>query len=29
MGVDDGAIDSLRVWFDIVYDELKKEWKSS
>jgi hypothetical protein len=26
--VDDHAIDSLRVWFDIDYDELVKEWKS-
>jgi hypothetical protein len=29
MAVDDHAIDSLRVWFDIEYDELKKEWKSN
>ncbi|WP_409276405.1 hypothetical protein V1499_23025 (plasmid) [Neobacillus sp. SCS-31] len=28
MAVDDHAIDSLRTWFDIEYDELKKEWKS-
>ncbi|MCM3405940.1 hypothetical protein [Cytobacillus oceanisediminis] len=27
--VDDHAIDSLRTWFDIAYDDLKKEWKSS
>lgn len=26
--VDDHAIDSLRVWFDIEYDYLKKEWQS-
>jgi hypothetical protein len=28
MAVDDHAIDSLRVWYDIEYEELKKEWKS-
>jgi hypothetical protein len=28
MAVDDHAIDSLRVWFNIEYEELKKEWKS-
>jgi hypothetical protein len=27
MAVDDHAIDSLRVWFELEYDELKKEWK--
>lgn len=26
--VDDHAINSLKTWFDIEYDELKKEWKS-
>jgi hypothetical protein len=26
--VDDHAINSLRVYFDVAYDELKKEWKS-
>jgi len=26
--VDDHAIDSLRVWFDIEYEVLKSEWKS-
>jgi hypothetical protein len=29
MAVDDHAIDSLRVWFDIEYEDLKKEWKSN
>lgn len=29
MAVDDHAINSLRVWFDIEYNELKKEWKSN
>lgn len=29
MAVDDHAIDSLRVWFNIEYEELKKEWKSN
>jgi hypothetical protein len=29
MSVDDHAINSLRVWFDIEYEELKKEWKSN
>ncbi|EJP0467843.1 hypothetical protein NVA59_005312 [Escherichia coli] len=28
MAVDDHAIDSLKTWFDIEYEELKKEWKS-
>lgn len=28
MTVDDHAIDSLRTWFLITYDELKKEWVS-
>ena len=28
MAVDDHAINSLKVWFDIEYEELKKEWKS-
>ncbi|MCM3603152.1 hypothetical protein M3175_20645 [Robertmurraya korlensis] len=28
MTVDDHAIDSLRTWFNIAYDELKEEWKS-
>ena len=28
MAVDDHAIDSLRTWFELEYDELKKEWKS-
>jgi hypothetical protein len=28
MAVDDHAINSLRTWFDIEYEELKKEWKS-
>jgi hypothetical protein len=28
MQVDDHAIDSLRTWFLIAYDELKKEWVS-
>ncbi|EWG08400.1 hypothetical protein [Cytobacillus firmus] len=28
MTVDDHAIDSLRTWFDLAYEELKKEWKS-
>jgi hypothetical protein len=28
MAVDDHAIDSLRVWFELEYDELKKEWNS-
>lgn len=28
MAVDDHAIDSLRTWFDLEYEELKKEWKS-
>lgn len=29
MPVDDHAIDSLRVWFDIEYEQLKEEWKSN
>lgn len=29
MIVDDHAIDSLKIWFDIEYEELKKEWKSN
>lgn len=29
MAVDDHAIDSLRTWFDMEYEELKKEWKSN
>jgi hypothetical protein len=28
MAVDDHAIDSIRTWFDLEYDELKMEWKS-
>lgn len=28
MTVDDHAIDSLRTWFLIAYEELKKEWLS-
>lgn len=28
MTVDDHAIDSLRTWFLIAYEELKKEWVS-
>jgi hypothetical protein len=28
MTVDDHAIDSLRTWFNLAYEELKKEWKS-
>jgi hypothetical protein len=28
MAVDDHAIDSLKVWFELEYDELKTEWKS-
>lgn len=28
MAVDDHAINSLRTWFDLEYEELKKEWKS-
>ncbi|MGN7943239.1 hypothetical protein [Virgibacillus sp. 6R] len=28
MIVDDHAINSLRTWFDIAYEELKKEWVS-
>jgi hypothetical protein len=28
MAVDDHAINSLKTWFDIEYDGLKKEWKS-
>jgi hypothetical protein len=28
MAVDDHAIDSLRVWFELEYDELKTEWNS-
>lgn len=26
--VDDHAIDSLKTWYDISYEELKKEWTS-
>lgn len=26
--VDDHAIDALKVWFEIEYEHLKKEWKS-
>ncbi|MBM7650988.1 hypothetical protein [Neobacillus cucumis] len=29
MTVDHHAINSLRVWFDIAYEEIKKEWKSN
>lgn len=29
MGVDDHAINSLRVFYDVAYEELKKEWKSN
>lgn len=29
MAVDDHAINSLKTWFDIEYDHLKKEWKSN
>ncbi|MDR4950411.1 hypothetical protein [Neobacillus cucumis] len=29
MAVDDHAINSLRVWFDIAYEDLKNEWKSN
>ncbi len=29
MVADDHAIDSLKVWFEIEYGELKKEWQSS
>ena len=29
MVADDHAIDSLKVWFEIEYRELKKEWQSS
>jgi hypothetical protein len=29
MAVDDHAIDSLRTWFDIEYEQLKEEWKSN
>ena len=28
MTVDDHAINSLKTWFDIAYEDLKKEWKS-
>ncbi len=28
MAVDNHAIESLRTWYDIEYDVLKKEWKS-
>ena len=28
MAVDDHAIKSLKTWFDIAYEDLKKEWKS-
>lgn len=28
MAVDDHAINSLRTWFIIAYDDLKNEWKS-
>jgi hypothetical protein len=28
VGIDDHAIDSLRVWFDLEYTELVEEWKS-
>jgi hypothetical protein len=28
MAVDDHAINSLRTWFELEYDELKTEWKS-
>lgn len=28
MAVDDHAIDSLKTWYIIEYEELKKEWKS-
>ncbi|MEK5066842.1 hypothetical protein [Cytobacillus sp. FSL R5-0596] len=28
MGVDDHAINSLKTWFDIAYEDLKNEWKS-
>lgn len=27
--VDDHAINSLKTWYDIAYEDLKKEWKSS
>lgn len=29
MTVDDHAIDNLRGYFDVAYEELKKEWKSN
>ncbi len=29
MAVDDHAIESLRTWFDLEYEELKKEWTSN
>lgn len=28
MTVDDHAINSLKTWFDIAYEDLKKEWIS-
>jgi hypothetical protein len=28
MAVDDHAINSLKTWYDIAYEELKKEWKT-
>mgnify|MGYP005653123931 CR=1 FL=1 len=28
MAVDDHAINCIRTWFDLEYEELKKEWKS-
>jgi hypothetical protein len=29
MAVDDHAIDSLKTWFTIEYEQLKKEWTSN
>ncbi|UFU00338.1 hypothetical protein KO561_05145 [Radiobacillus kanasensis] len=29
MSVDDHAIERLKVWFELEYDELKAEWKSN
>lgn len=29
MIVDDHAVNSLRTWFDIAYEDLKKEWRSN
>ncbi|WP_264159243.1 hypothetical protein [Cytobacillus oceanisediminis] len=28
LAVDDHSIDAFRVWYDLEYEELKKEWTS-